>query len=85
MCRMARGATSSKPFEPGTTGWTAADLHDPKVEGGSSLFSVLEGGTYRVDQHGREDTDVRPSVFPGLVVSLGRLWAGTSARPVEGQ
>ena len=24
--------TSSKPFEPGTTGWTASDLDDPAIE-----------------------------------------------------
>ena len=29
---MARGATSSKPFRPGTTGWTASDLDDPRIE-----------------------------------------------------
>jgi Uma2 family endonuclease len=26
------GATSSKPFKPGTTGWTARDLDDPRIE-----------------------------------------------------
>jgi Uma2 family endonuclease len=35
---------------------------------------VLEGDTYRVDQAGRENDQVRPSVFPGLVLSLAELW-----------
>jgi Uma2 family endonuclease len=26
-------AIASKPFRPGTTGWTAADLDDPRIEG----------------------------------------------------
>jgi Uma2 family endonuclease len=30
---MSRGVTSSKPFKPGTTGWTASDLDDPRIEG----------------------------------------------------
>jgi Uma2 family endonuclease len=29
---MARSATSSRAFRPGTTGWTAADLDDPHIE-----------------------------------------------------
>jgi Uma2 family endonuclease len=218
---MAQGATSSKPFEPGTTGWTAGDLDDPRIEekwvegsyeivegvlttmppayfvGGKALFNlmyavrsfqeragipgdfsievdlviddervakadavwmtpeeqarqadvarragraepdrarilvpptlviesvspgherhdrhvkrkwyaewgvanywlldafdrsleclVLEGGSYRADQHGRGDAEVRPAVFQGLVVSLSRLWAGPTAGPGDGQ
>ena len=35
---------------------------------------VLDGADYRVDQSGRHDADVRPSAFPGLVISLGQLW-----------
>lgn len=26
------GSKADKPFEPGTTGWTAADLDDPRIE-----------------------------------------------------
>jgi Uma2 family endonuclease len=36
---------------------------------------VLDGDDYRVDLVGRGDQDVRPSLFPGLVIPLGKLWA----------
>ena len=36
---------------------------------------VLEGKEYRVDQMGRGNEQVRPSLFRGLVVALGELWA----------
>jgi Uma2 family endonuclease len=36
---------------------------------------ALEGDDYRVDQSGRNDVEIRPSMFPGLVIPLGRLWA----------
>jgi Uma2 family endonuclease len=29
---MSRSLTESRPFEPGTTGWTASDLDDPAIE-----------------------------------------------------
>jgi Uma2 family endonuclease len=35
---------------------------------------VLDGAEYRVDQSGSNDAELRPSLFPGLVISLGRLW-----------
>jgi Uma2 family endonuclease len=35
---------------------------------------VLEGGKYRTDQEGRDDGEVRPSLFRGLVISLKELW-----------
>lgn len=37
--------TSSKPFEPGTTGWTAADLDDPEVERRwfAGRYEIVEG------------------------------------------
>ena len=35
---------------------------------------VLEGEDYRVDQSGREAAELRPSMFPGLVIPLARLW-----------
>ena len=42
---MTRAITPSKPFKPGTTGWTAGDLDDPQVEGmwvrGS--YEIIEG------------------------------------------
>lgn len=34
----------------------------------------LEAGSYRLDAAGRDDEQVRPSAFPGLVIPLGRLW-----------
>jgi Uma2 family endonuclease len=42
---MARGATSSKPFRPGTTGWTASDLDDPRIEGKwlRGSYEIVEG------------------------------------------
>jgi Uma2 family endonuclease len=36
---------------------------------------VLEGSGYRTDQSGRDAAELRPSAFPGLVISLGTLWA----------
>lgn len=36
---------------------------------------VLEGNGYRVDVTGRGDEEVRPSLFPSLVIPLGALWA----------
>ena len=38
-------ATSSKPFKPGTTGWTAADLDDPEIEGKwfNGGYEIIEG------------------------------------------
>jgi Uma2 family endonuclease len=35
---------------------------------------VLEGGTYRIDQAGRGEDIVRPSIFPGLAIPLAELW-----------
>lgn len=35
---------------------------------------VLDGPTYRVDVAGRGDDELRPSLFPGLVIRLGELW-----------
>jgi Uma2 family endonuclease len=42
---VARGATSSKPFRPGTTGWTASDLDDPRSEGKwlRGSYEIVEG------------------------------------------
>jgi Uma2 family endonuclease len=42
---MTRGATSSKPFRPGTTGWTASDLDDPRIEGKwlRGSYEIVEG------------------------------------------
>jgi Uma2 family endonuclease len=42
---MPRGATSSKPFRPGTTGWTASDLDDPRIEGKwlRGSYEIVEG------------------------------------------
>ena len=37
--------TSSKPFKPGTTGWTAADLDDPQIECKwlQGAYEIIEG------------------------------------------
>jgi len=35
---------------------------------------VLDRGSYRVDQHGRDRDEVRPSLFGGLVLPLAELW-----------
>jgi Uma2 family endonuclease len=42
---MPRGATSSKPFKVGTTGWTASDLDDPRIEGKwlRGSYEIVEG------------------------------------------
>ena len=36
---------------------------------------VLEGTSYRVDQSGSNDAELRPGAFAGLVIPLGKLWA----------
>jgi Uma2 family endonuclease len=36
---------------------------------------LLEGGAYRTEQLGRDSGEVRPSLFPGLVIPLADLWA----------
>ena len=36
---------------------------------------VLEGIEYRVDQSGRNDQELAPTLFPGLIIPLGSLWA----------
>jgi len=36
---------------------------------------VLERASYRVDQAARGDADVRPALFPGLVVALAAVWS----------
>lgn len=42
---MTRPATSSKPFKPGTTGWTASDLDDPRIESKwlRGSYEIIEG------------------------------------------
>ena len=35
---------------------------------------VLEAGSYRKDVSGQHDAEVRPALFPGLVIPLGTLW-----------
>lgn len=42
---MPRGVASSKPFKPGTTGWVAADLEDPKIEARwvQGRYEIVEG------------------------------------------
>ena len=42
---MSRAATSSRPFEPGTTGWTVHDLDDPEIERQwfQGRYEIVEG------------------------------------------
>ena len=42
---MTAPATTSRPFEPGTTGWTAQDLDDPRIEGQwlQGRYEIIEG------------------------------------------
>lgn len=35
---------------------------------------VLDGGKYRIDQEGGGDAELRPALFPGLVIPLKELW-----------
>jgi Uma2 family endonuclease len=35
---------------------------------------VLDGADYRVDQAARDTSDVRPGMFPGLVIPLTEVW-----------
>jgi Uma2 family endonuclease len=36
---------------------------------------VLDGATYRCEQSGHGNEEVRPSLFPGLVIPLAQIWA----------
>jgi Uma2 family endonuclease len=36
---------------------------------------VLSGSEFVTDQRGQNDDELRPSLFPGLVIPLARLWA----------
>ena len=42
---MASSLTESRPFEPGTTGWTASDLDDPEIERQwfDGRYEIVEG------------------------------------------
>jgi Uma2 family endonuclease len=35
---------------------------------------VLDGESYRVDQSGKDASELRPALFPGLVIGLDELW-----------
>jgi Uma2 family endonuclease len=35
---------------------------------------VLDGGDYRLDTSGRGEVEVRPAVFPSLVIPLAKIW-----------
>jgi Uma2 family endonuclease len=36
---------------------------------------VLDGADYRLDQAGRGNDEVRPALFPGLIIQLAKVWA----------
>ena len=36
---------------------------------------ILEGPDYHTDQSGHDNDELRPSLFPGLSIPLGQLWA----------
>ncbi len=36
---------------------------------------VLDNRKYRIDQEGRDEAELRPSLFPGLAIPLEDLWA----------
>ena len=36
---------------------------------------ILDGPHYRIDQSGHDTAEVRPALFPNLVIPLGQLWA----------
>jgi Uma2 family endonuclease len=40
---------------------------------------LLSGAEYRVEQAGRENDEIKPSLFPGLVIRMAELWATTSS------
>jgi Uma2 family endonuclease len=35
---------------------------------------ILEGNEYRTDQSGRDKDELRPAMFPGLVIPMAKLW-----------
>jgi len=55
--------------EFGVANYWVLDAFQRKLE-----WYVLEsGGTYRVDQAGGQNEELRPSAFPGLVIRLSEL------------
>jgi len=36
---------------------------------------ILDSADYRVDQTGQNDAELKPAMFPGLTIPLGKLWA----------
>jgi Uma2 family endonuclease len=67
---MPLAVTATKPFTPGTTGWTAADLDDLEVEAAwlSGSYEIIEGVL----------TQMPPAYFTGGAVTL-RLFRLLSA------
>ena len=35
---------------------------------------ALDGKEYRIDQEGRDADELKPAIFPGLVIPLDALW-----------
>lgn len=62
--------SSTKPFQPGTTGWTAADLDDPEIEGRwfERGYEIIEGVL----------TEMPPAYFDGGAASQRLIFLLTS-------
>lgn len=55
--------------EAGVPNYWLLDFHQRTLD-----CLVLAGGEYQVDQAGRDRDEIKPSLFPGLVIPLARLW-----------
>lgn len=73
---MSLTAAPSKPFKPGTTGWTAADLDDPRVEAKwmRGSYEIVEGVL----------TTMPPAYFAGGKSLFTLMYLVTSHQRSEG-
>jgi Uma2 family endonuclease len=55
--------------EAGVPNYWMLDAYGKTVE-----CLILEGGEYRLEQTARGEEELKPSLFPGLVVPLRRIW-----------
>jgi Uma2 family endonuclease len=56
--------------EAGVPNYWMLDAHARTLE-----CLIIDSGVYRADAFGHGDAEVRPTLFPGLIVRLGSLWA----------
>jgi len=62
------GKPRRRKFEVGTTGWTADDLDDERIE------RHWESGRYEIVEGVLNEDEIHPALFHGLTIRLGELW-----------